>query len=294
MVTAATPDIEPAWLEQLGPKGLLLAPLALAPGLAYIVRGTVTEEIFHGRLTRAAYFMPLRTEDEVGPSDLQATAPAGEMHALEAPWVGWFDRRRDARHLAGFQPVLGFFRLRRRGWTSTIGRPKRATLLRGERRRLHLLVWAATVAGQRQSRAKSWRFALARILECGWAVADGIPTTRFSPRRSSNGASAGIHPPQYALSALVGASRITRQAWMALIRVMSSSIGLDNATPRRGSVKFPVRWLARTLATGGLTWGLPSWLPSRRGQLCRQPLFFATSSLQPCAALVSASIMTHE
>src|SRR5439155_22237013 len=34
MVTAATPDLEPAWLEQLREQGLLLAPLALAPGLA--------------------------------------------------------------------------------------------------------------------------------------------------------------------------------------------------------------------------------------------------------------------
>src|SRR6516225_11761813 len=32
MVTAATPDLEPAWLAQLAPSGLVLAPLALAPG----------------------------------------------------------------------------------------------------------------------------------------------------------------------------------------------------------------------------------------------------------------------
>src|SRR5262249_22095473 len=38
MVTAATPDLEPAWLEQLAEGGLLLAPLALAPGLAYLAR----------------------------------------------------------------------------------------------------------------------------------------------------------------------------------------------------------------------------------------------------------------
>jgi protein-L-isoaspartate(D-aspartate) O-methyltransferase len=109
MVTAATPDIEPAWLEQLGPQGLLLAPLALAPGLAYIVRGAVTEDVFHGRLTRAAYFMPLRAEDDVGPSELQGTAPGGEMHALEAPWFGWFDRRGTRGTWLGFSQSLAFF-----------------------------------------------------------------------------------------------------------------------------------------------------------------------------------------
>ncbi|HYT90526.1 MAG TPA: protein-L-isoaspartate O-methyltransferase, partial [Gemmataceae bacterium] len=60
MVTAATDDLRPAWLEQLAEDGLLLAPLALAPGLAYLVRGTVTNGIFDGRLTRPAFFMPLR------------------------------------------------------------------------------------------------------------------------------------------------------------------------------------------------------------------------------------------
>jgi len=54
MVTAATPDLEPAWLDQLAERGLLLAPLALAPGLAFVVRGSVANGVFHGRLTRAA------------------------------------------------------------------------------------------------------------------------------------------------------------------------------------------------------------------------------------------------
>src|SRR5262249_16367705 len=62
MVTAATPDLEPAWLEQLAPGGWLLAPLALAPGLAYVVRGTASHGVFDGRLIRPAYFMPLRAE----------------------------------------------------------------------------------------------------------------------------------------------------------------------------------------------------------------------------------------
>ena len=54
MVTAATPDLEPAWMEQLTAGGLLLAPLSLAPGLAYLVRGGMNGGIFQGRPTRAA------------------------------------------------------------------------------------------------------------------------------------------------------------------------------------------------------------------------------------------------
>ena len=41
MVTAATPDLEPAWLEQLADGGLVQAPLELAPGLAFMVQGKV-------------------------------------------------------------------------------------------------------------------------------------------------------------------------------------------------------------------------------------------------------------
>jgi protein-L-isoaspartate(D-aspartate) O-methyltransferase len=108
IVTAATPDLEPAWLEQLADKGLLVAPLALAPGLAFIVRGAVTEGVFHGRLTRAAYFMPLRAENEPGLSDLQSALPSGEMPRLEAPWVGWFDRRRTRSSWLGFSQSMAF------------------------------------------------------------------------------------------------------------------------------------------------------------------------------------------
>ena len=45
---------------QLTEGGWLVAPLALAPGLAFVVRGTVSAGAFGGRLTRPAYFMPLR------------------------------------------------------------------------------------------------------------------------------------------------------------------------------------------------------------------------------------------
>jgi protein-L-isoaspartate O-methyltransferase len=112
MVTAATPDLEPAWLEQLADQGLLLAPLVLAPGLAYVVRGTVRDGVFQGRLRRAAYFMPLRAEGEAGAEDV-ALPPAGETRTMTAPWAGWFDRRRPRTSWLAFVQALAFFGLLR-------------------------------------------------------------------------------------------------------------------------------------------------------------------------------------
>jgi protein-L-isoaspartate(D-aspartate) O-methyltransferase len=94
MVTAATADLEPAWLEQLAPGGLVLAPLALAPGLAFVVCGTVSGGIFEGRLTRAAFFMPLRAEGETGECAVEALPVYGTWHTLPAPWADWFDHRK--------------------------------------------------------------------------------------------------------------------------------------------------------------------------------------------------------
>lgn len=122
MVTAATSDLEPAWLEQLADRGLLLAPLTLAPGLSYVVRGTVTAGVFHGRLTRAAYFMPLRGEDEVGAPDPQRIPPAGDLRGLPAPWAGWFERRRGRLNWLGFCQALAFY-----GWLRGLGVHYRVT-----------------------------------------------------------------------------------------------------------------------------------------------------------------------
>lgn len=108
MITAATPDLEPAWLEQLAPGGLLLAPLALAPGLAFVVRGSVNHGVFEGRLTRAAYFMSLRAENETGTDEPDPPAPPRAGREVSAPWAAFFDRRRPRLGWNGFIQSLAF------------------------------------------------------------------------------------------------------------------------------------------------------------------------------------------
>ncbi len=112
MATAATPDLEPAWLEQLAPGGLLLAPLAFGPGLAFIVCGTVRDGVFEGRLTRAAFFMPLRDEGETGAPVAESASP-GPLAAVRAPWAGWFDRHRPRPGWLGLSQSLAFYALLR-------------------------------------------------------------------------------------------------------------------------------------------------------------------------------------
>jgi protein-L-isoaspartate(D-aspartate) O-methyltransferase len=124
-VTAATPDLEPAWLEQLAPGGLLMAPLDVAPGLSFLVQGSVRGGEFHGRLTRPAYFMPLRDEEkpdlgenapaEAPPEESGRTEPTPvlpppeRLTAVPAPWAPWEERRPGQRR--DFLPALAFL-----GW----------------------------------------------------------------------------------------------------------------------------------------------------------------------------------
>jgi protein-L-isoaspartate(D-aspartate) O-methyltransferase len=110
MVTAATPDLEPAWLAQLRSNGLLVAPLDLAPGLAFVVRGRATGGRFQGALMRAAYFMPLRSkEGEDGPEGDVPPRFLLEVRSIAAPWAGWFERKRPRGGWLGFSQSVAFF-----------------------------------------------------------------------------------------------------------------------------------------------------------------------------------------
>jgi protein-L-isoaspartate(D-aspartate) O-methyltransferase len=96
LVTAATPDLEPAWLDQAGDGGWVEAPLALAPGLAYMVRGVCRRGVFSGRLRRPAYFMPLRAESGPEPPDPTAAGALPSPASLTAaapPWGAEDERR---------------------------------------------------------------------------------------------------------------------------------------------------------------------------------------------------------
>jgi protein-L-isoaspartate(D-aspartate) O-methyltransferase len=109
MVAAATPDLEPAWLRQTAEGGLVVAPLVLAPGLAYIARGTVRAGAFEGRLTRTAWFLPLRGEEELGRTD-ELLAPAVPSTApLPAPWAEWIDSRRARLGSQYFLQAFAFY-----------------------------------------------------------------------------------------------------------------------------------------------------------------------------------------
>jgi protein-L-isoaspartate(D-aspartate) O-methyltransferase len=111
MVTAATPDLEPAWLEQLDDGGRLVAPVVFAPGMAFVVRGEVRRGVFDGVLTRGAYFMPLRTEEEAPHDESETPGLTGPWKTRPAPWAGWFDRQRPRLALGSFVQALAFY-----GW----------------------------------------------------------------------------------------------------------------------------------------------------------------------------------
>ncbi|HZV05966.1 MAG TPA: rRNA adenine N-6-methyltransferase family protein [Gemmataceae bacterium] len=114
LITAAALDLEPAWLEQLSADGLLLVPLDLAPGLAFLVRGTCRGGVFDGRLTRPAYFMPLRDEMEGGRGNSSLSSRllpvADTLPSVTAPWADWTGRKTPGAG-PGLLPSLAFL-----GW----------------------------------------------------------------------------------------------------------------------------------------------------------------------------------
>jgi protein-L-isoaspartate(D-aspartate) O-methyltransferase len=111
IVTAATPQLEQAWLEQLAAAGLLSAPLALAPGLAFVICGSLANGIFEGRLMRAAYFMPLRAEDEPGTAEETTAETTDGLETAAAPWAEWLERRRARATWLRLAQSLAFY-----GW----------------------------------------------------------------------------------------------------------------------------------------------------------------------------------
>lgn len=113
MVTASTPRLERAWLEQLAPQGLLSVPLSLAPGLAFIVVGSVANGVYTGQPLRAAYFMPLRAEGEAGPDDDASASAGDEVQSTAAPWSDWVQRRRLRSGWSRLAQSLAFFALTR-------------------------------------------------------------------------------------------------------------------------------------------------------------------------------------
>jgi protein-L-isoaspartate O-methyltransferase len=114
LVTAASLDLEPAWLEQLAEDGLLLAPLDLAPGLAFLACGTCRDGVFEGRLRRPAYFMPLRGEAEDGRENTSVSSgplpSADALPSVIAPWADWATRKPCCKG-PGLLPSLAFL-----GW----------------------------------------------------------------------------------------------------------------------------------------------------------------------------------
>jgi protein-L-isoaspartate(D-aspartate) O-methyltransferase len=110
IVTAATPDLEPAWLRQTREGGILLAPFVLAPGLAYIARGWLKGGVFEGRLTRTAWFLPLRGERELGRDvgDFSALPPVS-ARTLRAPWADWIDSKRSRLSGLGLLQAIAFY-----------------------------------------------------------------------------------------------------------------------------------------------------------------------------------------
>ncbi len=111
MVTAATPDLEPAWLEQTARGGLVQAPMEVAPGLAYLVQGSVTDGVFQGNLTRPAYFLSLRGAESAAAVDPASGSLGDEWRAHPAPWRDWLAHRTSRVRWLSLVQSLAFF-----GW----------------------------------------------------------------------------------------------------------------------------------------------------------------------------------
>jgi protein-L-isoaspartate(D-aspartate) O-methyltransferase len=164
-VTAASEDVEPAWLEQLVPGGLVQVPLDLAPGLAWLAQGEVREGIFEGGLTRPAYFMPLRDEDEAGRDRNEPLAglPGPErFQAVPAPWAGWSERRSgaDPTEFLPAVALLGWLEGRALGYaTCPDGRPGHGIvdLVRGQACWLGPHEWRVSGRGGHEMGQALWR-----------------------------------------------------------------------------------------------------------------------------------------
>jgi protein-L-isoaspartate(D-aspartate) O-methyltransferase len=164
-VTAATPDMEPAWLEQLVPGGLVQAPVDLAPGLAYVMQGEVHDGILTGGLTRPAYFMPLRDEGAAGRDRNAPEAPLPgpeRFQAVPAPWARW-NERRTASEIDDFLPALAML-----AWLEGLslgyancpdGRPGHAVvdLVRGQACWLGPHEWRISGKGGHEMGLRLWR-----------------------------------------------------------------------------------------------------------------------------------------
>lgn len=164
-VTAATEDLEPAWLEQMEAGGLVQAPVDLAPGLAWIVQGSVRGETFRGRLTRAAYFMPLRDEGDPGRDRSVSTGPLPgpeRLRSVPAPWAGWHERRTnvEATDFLGGVAMLAWLEGHSLGYaTCPDGRPGYGVgdLVRGEACWLGPYEWRISGKGGQELGHRLWR-----------------------------------------------------------------------------------------------------------------------------------------
>jgi protein-L-isoaspartate(D-aspartate) O-methyltransferase len=164
-VTAASEDLEPAWLEQLGPGGIVQVPIDLAPGLAWIVQGAGRGGAFSGRLTRPAYFMPLRDEGDPGRDRSVSTGPLPgpeRLQSVPAPWAAWHERRTnvEATDFLGGVAMLAWLEGYSMGYaTCPDGRPGYGVgdLVRGQACWLGPYEWRISGKGGQELGLALWR-----------------------------------------------------------------------------------------------------------------------------------------